>query len=196
MIWLSAKRRHSTHTRIRFFLGGTLLSLVTSFTFYVTCIYNSAIATSNAQLVANSVIMYVNLHFCSLFPFSLLTFFFSSLFVTDLDDLFYQILASIDASWIKKMSYDDGEIDAVASAANAAKQDDCSPEEEDEYSPEEEIDLLRSQNEEMQQKLQRVESKLEEMSRTMLQMMQRGQAGQVEASRSLMVASWNGEGVE
>jgi hypothetical protein len=46
MIVLSAKERHETNTRARYFVGGTLMATVTSFTLYVSTIYNAAIATS------------------------------------------------------------------------------------------------------------------------------------------------------
>jgi len=46
MIVLSAKERHETNTRSRYFVGGTLMATVTSFTLYVSTIYNAAIATS------------------------------------------------------------------------------------------------------------------------------------------------------
>jgi len=46
MIVLSAKERHEKNTRSRYFVGGTLMATVTSFTLYVSTIYNAAIATS------------------------------------------------------------------------------------------------------------------------------------------------------
>ena len=46
LIVLSAKERHETNTRARYFVGGTLMATVTSFTLYVSTIYNAAIATS------------------------------------------------------------------------------------------------------------------------------------------------------
>ena len=46
MIVLSAKEKQDRFARMRYFTGGTLLTTVTSFTFYVSTIYNFAIATS------------------------------------------------------------------------------------------------------------------------------------------------------
>ena len=51
MIILSAKQRHATNYRVRFFCGGVLLSAVTLFSLYVTTIYNIAIATSELTLL-------------------------------------------------------------------------------------------------------------------------------------------------
>ncbi len=57
MIILSAKERHDSNTRWRFFIGGTLLTTITVFTFYASTIYNVAIATSNPEIVMNSVVI-------------------------------------------------------------------------------------------------------------------------------------------
>jgi hypothetical protein len=46
MIILSAKQRYNHDDRLRFFVGGTILTTITLFTFYVSTIYNKAIATS------------------------------------------------------------------------------------------------------------------------------------------------------
>jgi hypothetical protein len=46
MIVLSAKERHSHFFRARFFIGGTTLCTVSLFTFFVSTIFNKAIATS------------------------------------------------------------------------------------------------------------------------------------------------------
>lgn len=57
MIVLSGKARNDMiFSRIRYFLGGTLLGAVSAFTFYVSAIYNAAIATSNTEIIVNSVI--------------------------------------------------------------------------------------------------------------------------------------------
>ncbi|KAL3797761.1 hypothetical protein ACHAW5_004376 [Stephanodiscus triporus] len=45
MITLSAKARHSNHTRMRFFVGGTILLMITLFAVYASIIYNKATAT-------------------------------------------------------------------------------------------------------------------------------------------------------
>jgi hypothetical protein len=46
MIKHSVKRRHGRNAQIRLFIGGTLLTCISLFTFYVSTIYNSAIASS------------------------------------------------------------------------------------------------------------------------------------------------------
>ena len=50
MIKHSAKQRHSRNSRILLFVGGTLLTMITVFTVYVSTIYNNAIATSKLRL--------------------------------------------------------------------------------------------------------------------------------------------------
>lgn len=44
-------------TRIRFFVGGLLSGSVSLFTFYVSAIYNAAIATSNTEIIVNAVVI-------------------------------------------------------------------------------------------------------------------------------------------
>ena len=51
MIVLSAKERHSIYFRARFFIGGTTLCSVSLFTFFVSTIFNKAIATSKYCLI-------------------------------------------------------------------------------------------------------------------------------------------------
>ena len=55
MIVLAGKRRHSTQRRVKFFIGGTFLVSITVFILYVSAIYNKTIATSNTDLIINSV---------------------------------------------------------------------------------------------------------------------------------------------
>lgn len=45
MIVLSGKERHSYHTRMRFFVGGTILVSITLFALYASIVYNKATAT-------------------------------------------------------------------------------------------------------------------------------------------------------
>ena len=51
MIVLSAKERHSFNFRARIFIGGTMLCSVSLFTFFVSTIFNKAIATSKYCLI-------------------------------------------------------------------------------------------------------------------------------------------------
>jgi len=46
MIKHSTKQRHGRYARIRLFIGGTFLTMITGFTTYVSTMYNMAIATS------------------------------------------------------------------------------------------------------------------------------------------------------
>jgi len=80
---LSSKNRHNRHDRIRFFCGGFLLSSVALFTMYVSIIYNMAIATSNSELIINSVII---------------------LFITDTDEQVFDFLMVINSQWVAAMS--------------------------------------------------------------------------------------------
>lgn len=84
MVKLSTKEGHHLHARIRFFIGGTLLCGITSFTLFTSAIYNKAIATSNTEIIANSVII---------------------IFVTDIDELVYDILTVIDQRWVESLSH-------------------------------------------------------------------------------------------
>lgn len=83
MLILAGKARHSRHTRTRFFFGGTLLLIVTLFVLFTTTIYNRAIATSNTEIIVNSVII---------------------LFICDLDEQIYGILLAISPSMVEGMS--------------------------------------------------------------------------------------------
>ena len=51
LLLLSGQERLGTYTRIRYFFGGMLLVTITSFTLYVSAIYNKAIATSDTDIV-------------------------------------------------------------------------------------------------------------------------------------------------
>jgi len=100
MVILSAKERHDLATRTRYFIGGTLVTTVTAFTLYVSTIYNVAIATSNTEVIANSVII---------------------LFIMDIDELLYDIFYVINTGWVKNMSLggdnDDEQSDIIAQRA-------------------------------------------------------------------------------
>lgn len=85
MIKHSVKKRHGRNAQFRLFIGGTLLTFITLFTTYVSTIYNSAIATSNTEIIINSVII---------------------LFVCHLDELIYKILM-VCPLWVKSMSQED-----------------------------------------------------------------------------------------
>jgi len=84
VVVLSGKARHSIPTRIRLFVGGTILVTISVFTFYVSAIYNNAIATSNTEMIVNSVVI---------------------LFICDVDELTYDILVALNPGWVENMSY-------------------------------------------------------------------------------------------
>jgi len=88
MIVLSAKKRHSTHKRLRFFFGGMFLIFTSLFALFVTSIYNKAIATSNTSIIENAVIV---------------------LFVTDLDEMLFRVLMSINPRWVSKDETETGD---------------------------------------------------------------------------------------
>ena len=83
MIVLSGKAKNVIQMRIRFFLEGTLLSATSIFTFRASLIYNTAIATSNTEIIVNSVVI---------------------LFVCDVDELFHDILMTINPNWAERSS--------------------------------------------------------------------------------------------
>ena len=56
MIKYSAKTRLGRFVRIRLFIGGTILTLITAFTVYVSSIYNKAIATSKWSLAIDEYV--------------------------------------------------------------------------------------------------------------------------------------------
>ena len=84
MIVLSSKTRHSGH-RLRFFFGGLVLIVVSGLTLFVSVIYNGVIATSNSELILNAVII---------------------LFLTDLDELVYDIVLTINPHWASEEEED------------------------------------------------------------------------------------------
>mmetsp|Transcript_40046 Transcript_40046/g.68319 ORF Transcript_40046/g.68319 Transcript_40046/m.68319 type:complete len:268 (-) Transcript_40046:79-882(-) len=83
MIALASKERQTLNNRIRFFCGGLLLSFVALFTLYVSAIYNKAIATSNTEIIINSVAI---------------------LFITDADEQLYDIFMVTSVRWVAGIS--------------------------------------------------------------------------------------------
>ena len=130
LIILSAKERHPHHRRVRFFFGGMFLSAVSLFTLFVSTIYNEAIATSNTEIIANSVII---------------------LFITDLDELFYCVMMTINPRWTEKER-------TSGQGARLNKGDEDS------------LVLLTAQNLKLQDKVQRVENEMEELRGKMMRM--------------------------
>jgi len=143
MVILSGKARHDNLTRIKFFLGGTLLSAVASFTFYVSSIYNAAIATSNTEIIFNSVII---------------------LFICDIDELIYEILEVINAEWVEKMSFHKNEEhseDVEAPTKSKSKYDD------DSESDTEETQNWSGSNRDLEGVVQGLEREVQTLNETM-----------------------------
>jgi len=80
LIILATREGHVTHRRVRYFVGGLVLNLVTVFTLFVTVIYNFAIATSDTELLINAVII---------------------LFIDSMDEYLFAILTSINNDWVQ-----------------------------------------------------------------------------------------------
>ncbi|EJK53387.1 hypothetical protein THAOC_27192 [Thalassiosira oceanica] len=83
MIAYSAKERHTLRTKLRFFVGGVVLSMITIYIFWVSAIYNHAIATSNTEIIINSVAI---------------------LFIMEIDECFYALIDGINKSWVDRVS--------------------------------------------------------------------------------------------
>ncbi|KAL7550718.1 hypothetical protein ACHAWF_013934 [Thalassiosira exigua] len=91
LVLFSSNARHNVKRRMAFLLGGMLLICVTSFTLYTSTIYNAAIATSNTEIIMNSVVI---------------------LFICDIDELTYDILTALSprfVQWISPEGADDDE---------------------------------------------------------------------------------------
>ena len=121
LIFLSAKERYSPQDRIRFFYGGTLLTFISLFTLFVSTIFNLAIATSDTEVIVNSVII---------------------LFVDDVDELFYDILNVINSRLVKVMSHEGGV---------------------SEDSVNESVKILKTQNLQLQVKVEHMETEMEKI---------------------------------
>ena len=94
LIILSSKAGHPRH-RFGFFFGGLFLVLASVSTLFVSALYNDAIATSNSELIFNGVII---------------------LFITDLDEMVYDILLTINTRWAPEE--DEGEEDTNESVVD------------------------------------------------------------------------------
>jgi len=94
----SAKHRHSRMSRLRYFVGGICLGWITVFILYVSIIYNKALATSNSDIVVNSVVI---------------------LFIMEIDEKIFGLLAAINEKWTTHAA----ESEDLITAAPAAKND-------------------------------------------------------------------------
>eukprot|EP00984_Skeletonema_dohrnii_P015654 scaffold6800_cov89-Skeletonema_dohrnii-CCMP3373.AAC.2 len=78
LIYFSSKAWHTLGARIRYFIGGMGLFSITVFALYVSTVYNKAIATSNTEIIVNSVIV---------------------LFIMEIDEYIFSALDAINEKW-------------------------------------------------------------------------------------------------
>lgn len=88
MIAYSAKVRHTLKTKLRFFVGGVFLCFITLYILYVSAIYNHAIATTNTEIIINSVAI---------------------LFIMEIDECFFALLEGINVGWVDEVTQRDAE---------------------------------------------------------------------------------------
>merc|ERR1711957_486531 len=82
MIKLSGKKRHSKSFRARLFSGGVILCCITVYTVYASAIYIMATATSDTELVTDSVVI---------------------LILTEVDEKLFALLEAHGSSWMNKV---------------------------------------------------------------------------------------------
>jgi len=78
MIVLSSKGCYPLRKRLRFFFGGLVFIVLSTFVLFASVVYNERIATSNTELIANAVII---------------------LFLTDLDEMADTLLRALNPHW-------------------------------------------------------------------------------------------------
>ena len=123
LVILSAKQRHDWNTRMRYFIGGTLIVNITACTLYVSTILQQLqrvsvtpsiicllhiiclaylisrtlslllVSIGNTEVIANSVII---------------------LFIMDIDELLYDTMTVTNTNWVKSMTLEDEDSELVA----------------------------------------------------------------------------------
>ena len=78
MIAFSSKDGHSWSKRVRYFFGGLVLIVLSTFVVFASSIYNQRIATSDTELITNVVVI---------------------LFLSDLDEMADSGLMAVNPSW-------------------------------------------------------------------------------------------------
>mmetsp|Transcript_12901 Transcript_12901/g.25990 ORF Transcript_12901/g.25990 Transcript_12901/m.25990 type:complete len:318 (+) Transcript_12901:494-1447(+) len=78
LLYYSSKSRHLLGPRIRYFIGGICLCSITLFALYVSTVYNRAIATSNTDIIVNSVVV---------------------LFIMEIDEYIFAALKASNEKW-------------------------------------------------------------------------------------------------
>jgi len=131
LIYHSSKVRHPLGSRIRYFIGGTLLCSITLFALYVSTIYNKAIATSTTDIIVNSVVV---------------------LFVMELDEWIFAALEACSEKWTAHSAEsDDSSSDAESrnGSSIAEMKEKIRTQQAQFESQRKEIGMLRSQQEEL-----------------------------------------------
>merc|ERR1712157_586219 len=82
LLILSGEKLISWKIKVRLFVGGSCLCLVSSFTVFASALYNVAVSKSNPDIIINSIII---------------------LFITEIDEKFYRLLSVFSPSWVKKL---------------------------------------------------------------------------------------------
>ena len=100
LVVLSGGSHHTRSKNIRFFIGGVLLNVASLFTVYASFTYNSAIATSDTDLITNAVII---------------------LFIADIDELVDGIVIVINPNWASEKKHDNEEGDEEQDEENQGK---------------------------------------------------------------------------
>lgn len=134
MIVFGAKSRHSLHTRLRMSLGGMLLIIVTGFALFASTIYNKAIATSNTEIIYNSVII---------------------LFVTEMDEKYLEVLVAINSDWVDQI---DKQLEMKPDNNNDKEEDEESRTSTSVCTKSEEVEKLKRQLELLTERVLRMET--------------------------------------
>eukprot|EP00985_Skeletonema_marinoi_P001046 scaffold430_cov73-Skeletonema_marinoi.AAC.10 len=137
LIYHSSKSRHLLRSRIRYFIGGLGLCSITLFAFYISTVYNKAIATSNTDIIVNSVII---------------------LFVMELDEWIFSALEASNKKWTEHADDSESCSDPEAEKGDeieemkdeiASQKAQIESQQEEITSQQGELEILRSQQEEL-----------------------------------------------
>merc|ERR1712194_454404 len=133
LIILSGKRRQSHSQRARFFLGGVLLCCINIYTIYASAIYNKATATSDTELIFNSVIV---------------------LFITEIDEKIFELIDSNNPRWIDNIKEKCNQVKEIdyGQEGEEEKEEEEEKVEEEEEQEEEKVEEEEEQEEEKDKK--------------------------------------------
>lgn len=102
LVVIAIQGKSPLHQRVKFLFCGLCFIVAASFTLFASTIYNQAIATTNTELIANAVII---------------------LFITDIDEMLFDLLTVINPRWSKVQIEQDSD-------ARREVKEDCEEEEE------------------------------------------------------------------